>query len=315
MVGCGAYLPPRIVTNDELCKIVDTSDEWIIERTGIIQRHFAESDQKTSDLATAAAKSALDHAGLSAQDIDLIVLATTTPDYTFPATATLVQHNLGNRTALAFDVAAACSGYLVALNIVDMYLKTGQAQHAMVIGADVYSRLLDMEDRRTCVLFGDGAGAVIFKAVPATETDRGIMGVHMQSDGGYTDLLYAGGAPTEQALPKITMVGREVYKHAVTKLTDAATSILQRYQIQLEQVDWMIPHQANLRIIEGMAKKLHMPMNKVVTTVQQHSNTSAASIPLALTTAIHDGRVQPGQIILHEAIGGGLVWGAALLRS
>ena len=256
MVGCGAYLPPRVVTNEELCQIVDTSDEWIIERTGIHQRHFIDDQQKTSDLATAAAKAALDHAGLKADDIDLIVLATTTPDYVFPATATLVQHNIGNRNALAFDVAAACSGYLVALNIIDMYIKTGQARHAMVIGADTYSRLLDMNDRRTCILFGDGAGAAIFKAVPAIETDRGIMGTHMRSDGAYTDLLHAGGSRDKQQAPTITMVGPEIYKHAVIKLADAATAILDRYSITINQVDWMIPHQANLRIIEGMAKNL-----------------------------------------------------------
>jgi 3-oxoacyl-[acyl-carrier-protein] synthase-3 len=315
MIGCGGYLPDNVVTNHDLSKYVDTNHEWIVERTGIHQRHFALDHQMTSDLAVEAAKQALEMAGLTAQDIDLIVVGTTTPDMAFPSTATIVQHKLGNRKGLAFDVAAVCSGYLLALNIADLYLKTGQAKHALVIGAETLSRLLDMKDRRSCILFGDGAGAVVLKAEPAEQTDQGILGVHLKSDGAYKDILYADRHPLHpEGRPTIHLAGQEVFKHAVTKLAEAVEDILGRYQMPADQLDWMIPHQANIRIIERMAKKLHMPMDKVITTVQKHGNTSAASIPLALNDAIRSGKVKPGQYILHEAIGGGLVWGAALLK-
>jgi 3-oxoacyl-[acyl-carrier-protein] synthase-3 len=315
IAGCGAYVPARVVTNDDLAQIVDTSHEWIVERTGIHQRHFAEEGELTSDLAVKAAREALDMAGLRAADIDLIIVATTTPDLTFPSTGTIVQHKLGSHRGFAFDVAAVCSGYLLAQNIADLYLKTGQVKSALVIGAETLSRLLDMGDRRSCVLFGDGAGAIVLKAEASDQTDRGILGTHLQSDGAYRDILYMdGGIASTGTCGKIRLSGQEVFKHAVLKLAQAAEDMLTHYQLRAEQLDWLIPHQANLRIIEAIAKRLNISMDKVITTVQKHGNTSAASIPLALNDAVRSGKIKPGQYILHEAIGSGLIWGAALLK-
>ncbi len=315
IAGCGHYLPETVVSNDELSTRVETSHEWIVERTGIHQRHFAAEGELTSDMALKASTMALENAGVQATDIDLIVLATTSPDQTFPSTATTLQAKLGNTTALAFDVAAVCAGYLVALNVADSFIKLGRAKHALVVGAERLSSLLDMEDRNTCVLFGDGAGATVLRASEASDEDRGIIGVHMQSDGQYNHILRTtGGVASTRTIGQVQMEGREVFRHAVTKLADSADSTLKRYDVDPADLDWLIPHQANLRIIEGMAKKLDMSMDKVITTVQRHANTSAASIPLALSAAVQDGRVKQGDLILHEAIGGGLVWGSALLR-
>lgn len=315
--GCGAYLPEKIVTNQELAKTVDTSHEWIVERTGIHQRHVAADGEFTSDLATKAALMALEHAGLGPNDIDLIIVATASPDFTFPSTATRVQHKIGNTKGLAYDVAGVCAGFLVGLDVADSYLRIGKVKRALVIGAEKVSSLLDENDRTTCVLFGDGAGAVILEAIEAEDNpnDRGIMGVHVQSDGRFCDILYADGGPSSNGkIGKIKMSGQEVFKHAVTKLSEAAEFALTTHNIKSEEIDWFIPHQANLRIIEGMMKKLNLPPEKVIITVDRHANTSAASIPLALSEAVHSGRVKPGDLILHEAIGGGLVWGSALLR-
>lgn len=315
MIGCGAQLPSRLVTNDDLAKVVDTNHQWIVERTGIHQRYFAAEHESTSSLATGAAQQAIDMAGISAADIDLIIVGTTTPDDIFPSTATKVQHNLGNKTALAFDVSAACTGYLVALNIADAYIKYSQARHVVVIGADTYSRIVDMQDRRTCILFGDGAGAVVLKAEPTDTTDCGIVGIHLQSDGSYHDLLYATkNEYTPDNYGTIKLAGQEVFKHAVKKLASSVEDILALYKMTADQINWLIPHQANMRIIEAMAKKLNMSMDKVITTVHNHGNTGAASIPMALNDAIRQGKVKRGDYILHEAIGGGLVWGAGLIK-
>lgn len=315
IIGCGHYLPETVVTNDDLSQRVDTSHEWIVERTGIHQRQFAADHELTSDLALEASRGALAQAGLTAKDLDLIIVATATPDVTFPSTGTRLQAKLGNTTGLAFDVAAVCAGYLLALNMADNFLRLGQGKTALVVGAETLSRLLDMDDRRTCVLFGDGAGAVVLRAVPSQETDRGVMGVHLQSDGNFHDILYAdGGVSSTGTRGKVHMEGREVFRHAVTKLAASAEKTLAHYQVHPEDLDWLIPHQANLRIIEGMAKKLEMSMDKVITTVQHHANTSAASIPLALSHAVGEGKVKEGDLILHEAIGGGLVWGSGLVR-
>lgn len=314
IAGCGHYLPENIVTNEELSKRVDTSHEWIVERTGIHQRHFARPDELTSDMALAASRMALKNAQVAGEDIDIIVLATTTPDLTFPSTATRVQALLGNTKGFAFDVSAVCAGYLVALNVADNFIRLGQAKSALVIGAERLSGLLDMDDRSTCVLFGDGAGATVLKAVPSDEK-RGIIGIHMQSDGNFRDILCTTGGVASTGTPgKVHMDGKEVFRHAVTKLADSADKTLKHYQVDPEDLDWLVPHQANIRIIEGMARKLQMSMDKVVTTVHKHANTSAASIPLAMSCAVQEGRIKQGDLILHEAIGGGLVWGSALLR-
>ena len=314
IAGCGHYLPENVVTNEELSKRVDTSHEWIVERTGIHQRHFAGPHELTSDMALAAALMALKNAQVAGEDIDIIVLATTTPDLTFPSTATRVQALLGNTKGFAFDVSAVCAGYLVALNVADNFIRLGQAKSALVIGAERLSGLLDMDDRSTCVLFGDGAGATVLKAVPSDEK-RGIIGIHMQSDGNFRDILCTTGGVASTGTPgKVHMDGKEVFRHAVTKLADSADKTLKHYQVDPEDLDWLVPHQANIRIIEGMARKLQMSMDKVVTTVHKHANTSAASIPLAMSCAVQEGRIKQGDLILHEAIGGGLVWGSALLR-
>lgn len=317
IAGCGAYLPERVLTNDELARRVDTSDEWIVERTGIRQRHIAAEGELTSDLALAAARRALDAAGMTASDLDLIVLATATPDETFPATATRVQARLGMHRGMAFDVQAVCSGFVYALATADNFIRNGQARTALVIGAETFSRILDWEDRATCVLFGDGAGAVVLRAVEGegTSADRGVLSTHLHSDGRYHDLLYVDGGPSSTGTAgHLRMQGREVFRHAVVKLADVVHEALDANGLAPEAVDWLVPHQANRRIIDGTARKLGMPAERVVITVDRHANTSAASIPLALAEAVADGRIREGQLVLLEAMGGGFTWGAALVR-
>ena len=316
ITGVGGYLPQRILTNHDLAEIVDTSHEWIVERTGIHQRHFSEKDELTSHLCAKAAESALQNAGKDIQEIDLIIVATASPDLTFPSTAALTQKLLKNTNALAFDVAGVCAGFLLALQVADNFLKLGQAKAALVIGGETFSKLLDMEDRRTNVLFGDGAGAIVLERMASEKAgDRGVLGVHLQTQGQFSDILCTDGGPSSTGKSgKIRMVGQEVYRHAVVKLTDSAIDILARYNLNINDIDWFIPHQANLRIIESIAQRLNLPSEKVIVTVDKHANTSAASIPLALWTATQDGRVKPGDLILHEGIGGGLIWGSALVR-
>lgn len=317
IAGTGSYLPERILTNAELAARVDTSDEWIIERTGIRQRHIAADGELTSDLAVAAATRALAMAGMTPDDIDLIVVATATADQTFPACATVVQHKLGMRHGVAFDVAAVCSGFLYALSVADAMLVTGAANSALVIGAETFSRLLDWEDRATCVLFGDGAGAVVLRVEEGAGTgaDRGILAHRLHSDGKYNDLLYVDGGPgSTGTVGKLRMKGKEVFRHAVTNLAAVMTETLAAGGLTPDDVAWVIPHQANLRILEGTARKLHLPIERVVVTVDAHANTSAASVPLALDTAVRDGRIKPGDLLLLEAMGGGFTWGAAAVR-
>lgn len=317
IVGTGSYLPDRILSNAELARQVDTSDEWIIERTGIRQRHIAADGELTSDLAVAAASRALAMAGLTPDDIDLIVVATATADQTFPSCATVVQHKLGMRHGVAFDVAAVCSGFLYALSVADAMLVTGAANSALVIGAETFSRLLDWEDRATCVLFGDGAGAVVLRVEEGagTAADRGILAHRLHSDGKYNDLLYVDGGPgSTGTVGKLRMKGKEVFRHAVTNLAAVMTETLAAAGLVADDVAWVIPHQANLRILEGTAKKLHLPIERVVVTVDAHANTSAASVPLALDTAVRDGRIKAGDLLLLEAMGGGFTWGAAAVR-
>ncbi len=318
LLGCGAYLPERVVSNDELAQRIDTSDDWIRQRTGIRQRYIAAEGEVTSDLATKAADRALKKAGLAAADIDLIVLATTTPDETFPATATRVQANLGMGRGAAFDVQAVCAGFIYALAVADNFLKLGQAGKALVIGAETFSRLLDWEDRGTAVLFGDGAGAVVLAAEAPAHANgkaRGILSTHIHSDGRQHDCLYVDGGPSSTGtVGHVRMNGREVYRHAVTKLVEVIEEALAANSLSPADLDWLVPHQANRRIIEAMAQRFQMPLEKVVVTVDRHANTSAASVPLALTEALDDGRIKPGHLVLLEAIGGGLSWGAGLLR-
>jgi 3-oxoacyl-[acyl-carrier-protein] synthase-3 len=316
-VGCGHYLPARVVTNSELAARIDTTDEWIRTRTGIQRRHVAADGEMTSDLATAAARSALASAGLKGSDIDAIVLATATPDQTFPSSATRVQRAIGMDGGFAFDLHAVCAGFIFALANANGMIASGMAKRVMVIGAETFSRILDWEDRSTCVLFGDGAGAVILEAFEGTgeSTDRGILGTCLHSDGTLNDILYVSGGPSSTGnVGVVRMEGREVFRHAVVKLAEVADEVMEKVGVTGADVDWIVPHQANLRIIESTAKKAGVPMGKVVVTVQDHGNTSAASIPLALSIAVLDGRIQPGQLLLMEAIGGGLAWGSALLR-
>jgi len=316
--GCGSYLPEHIVTNADLTKTVDTSDEWIFARTGIKQRHFAAAGENTSDLALIAAERALLYAGVDGTDVDLIVVGTTTPDRTFPATAVKIQKNLGCKHGAAFDVQAVCSGFIYALSIVDSMIKTGQFKTALVIGADTLSRLLNWKDRTTCVLFGDGAGAVVVQAVEVgknTPIDDGILSTHIHSDGNLEELLYCDGGPsTTQTTGYITMSGKDVFRHAVTNLASVVNEALAANNLEDNDIDWLVPHQANKRIIDSTIKKLNLPKNKVILTVQNHANTSAASIPLALDFAVRDGRIKKGDLLLMEAMGGGLTWGAALAR-
>jgi 3-oxoacyl-[acyl-carrier-protein] synthase III len=315
--GCGHYLPERVVENAEFASTLDTTDEWIRSRTGIERRHFAANGERTSDLATAAARMALADAGLAARDLDAIVLATATPDRTFPSTATRVQAELGMRHGFAFDLQAVCAGFVFALAQADALIRTGQARRVMVIGAETFSRILDFTDRSTCVLFGDGAGALVLEAGEGegTSADRGVLATDLHSDGRYTDLLYVDGGPSSTGSAGVVrMAGQEVFKHAVLKLAQTGAAAIERAGLTTADIAWLVPHQANLRIMTMTAAKLGMPPERVVVTVQDHGNTSAASIPLALSVARHDGRIQPGDALLMEAIGGGLAWGAAVLR-
>jgi 3-oxoacyl-[acyl-carrier-protein] synthase-3 len=300
------------VTNDELAERVDTSDQWIVERTGIRSRYVAENGETTASLATEAARRALDHAGVNAEDIGLIVLATATPDQTFPSSATKVQAALGIDDCVAFDVHAVCTGFLYALSVADSMLRSGSAKKGLVIGAETFSRLLDWEDRTTCVLFGDGAGALV---LGAEETESGILATRLHADGRHNDLLFVDGGPsTTGTVGKLRMKGREVFRHAVVNLADVLTEVLEAAGLTSADVDWVVPHQANARILDATAKKLGLPSQKVVVTVDEHANTSAASVPLAFDTAVKDGRIQRGDIVVLEAMGGGFTWGAAALR-
>ncbi len=315
--GVGAYLPQRVVTNAELAERVDTSDEWIVERTGIRQRYLAADGEVTSDLAIAAATNALMDANIAAEQIDLIIVATTTPDRTFPATAVEVQAQLGITGGAAFDVQAVCAGFIYGLAVADNFVRLGQAKHALVIGAETFSRILDWKDRSTCVLFGDGAGAVVLTAqrLNGDGSQRGILSTHLHTDGRFRDLLEVDGGPSlNQQTGHVRMVGREVFRHAVEKLSKVVHEALEENDLTPDDVDWLVPHQANKRIIDGTVRRLNLPRDNVVTTVDHHANTSAASIPLALNEATRDGRIKQGDIVLIEAIGGGLAWGSSLIR-
>ncbi|HEY8617865.1 beta-ketoacyl-ACP synthase III [Phenylobacterium sp.] len=317
VTAVGGYLPEQVVTNDELAKIVDTSDEWIRERTGIEQRHKVRDDQPVSDLAVAAARQALERAGRTPEDVDLIVVATTTPDLTFPATAAIVQRKLGCPVGIAFDVQAVCSGFVYALSVADGFVARGRSKCALVIGADAMTRLMDWTDRGTCVLFGDGAGAVVVEPVEGegTPDDRGLIGFALRCDGTKQDLLYVdGGASTDGRIGHLRMQGNQVFRHAVVNISEAINAAAADAGVEVSSVDWFIPHQANLRILQGVAHRCGIDEDKVVTTVMRHANTSAASIPLAMNAAVEDGRIQPGHLLLLEAMGGGLTWGACVVR-
>jgi 3-oxoacyl-[acyl-carrier-protein] synthase III len=317
VLGCGSYLPQRVLTNQDLAKTVDTSDEWIVQRTGIRERHIAAPGEHTSDLALGAARAALAGAGVDAQTIDLIVLATSTPDNTFPATAVSVQAGLGLTHGAAFDLQAVCSGFVFALATVDGLLRSGAFKRALVIGAETFSRILDWNDRGTCVLFGDGAGALVLEVQPqaGTREDRGILTTHLRSDGRHKMKLYVDGGPSSTGtVGHLRMEGREVFRHAVAMITDVVEDAFKATGYQAADIDWFVPHQANKRIIDGSAHKLGIDPAKVVSTVERHGNTSAASIPLALAVAVADGRIRRGNLVLLEAMGGGFTWGAAMLR-
>jgi 3-oxoacyl-[acyl-carrier-protein] synthase-3 len=323
ILGCGSYLPDRIVTNAELAEELETSDEWIATRTGIRQRHIAADGELTSDLAVRAAEQALSAAGIPAVDVDLIVLGTTTPDDTFPATATQVQAKLGIRRGVAFDLQAVCSGFVFALAVADNFIKVGQASTALVIGAETFSRILDWSDRGTCVLFGDGAGALLLRAAgdgaerlgAGGNQEHGILSTHLHSDGRHRDILYVDGGPSAtRTVGCVRMSGKEVFRHAVSSLTAVAHEAMHANGLGIDDVDLLVPHQANIRILDGVTRKLGLPAERVVTTVDRHANTSAASIPLALDVAVQDGRLKRGDLVLMQAIGGGLTWGAALAR-
>lgn len=313
--GTGSALPERIVTNAELAERVDTSDAWIFERTGIRQRHIAAEGETTGTLAVEAARRALEAAGLTPDAIGLIIVATATPDRTFPATATTVQRALGSGGGIAFDMQAVCSGFVYALAAADALLRTGAARHALVIGAETFSRILDWEDRTTCVLFGDGAGAIVLEAVEVAEDGPGILTTSLHADGAHEDLLYVDGGPSSTGtVGKLRMQGREVFRHAVTNLAEVLGTVLDRAGMDADDVDWIVPHQANARILDATARKLGIPPERVVVTVDRHANTSAASVPLALDAAMRDGRIKPGDLVVLEAMGGGFTWGAALMR-
>ena len=315
LLGTGSALPVRAVSNAELAETVDTSDEWIVERTGIRNRHIAGDGETTASLATDAARAALDAAGLAAQDIDLIILATATPDQTFPASATIVQAALGINDCVAFDVAAVCSGFLYAVTVADSMIRSGAAQKALVIGSETFSRILDWEDRTTCVLFGDGAGAIVLGAEESADGARGILASKLHADGRHNQLLYVDGGPsTTKTVGKLRMKGQEVFRHAVVNLASVLTEVMEIAGLGTDQIDWLIPHQANARILDATARKLKLSPDRVVMTVDRHANTSAASVPLALDLAMRDGRIQPGDLLVLEAMGGGFTWGACVLR-
>ena len=317
ILGCGAYLPERVVTNEELSRRIDTSDEWIVARTGIRQRHIAAEGEKTSDLAVRASERALANAGVTPDEVDLIVLATATPDLTFPATATTVQAELGITGGTAFDLQAVCSGFIYALAVADNFVRLGQAGTALVVGAETFSRILDWNDRSTCVLFGDGAGAVVLRAAEelGTAQDRGILSTHLHSDGRHRELLYVDGGPSAtRTVGHLRMEGREVFRHAVVNLAAVVNEALIANGLTADDIDWLIPHQANQRILDSTAKRLGLPAERVVVTVERHANTSAASVPLALAEAVGDGRIKRGDLLLLEAMGGGFTWGAGLVR-
>jgi 3-oxoacyl-[acyl-carrier-protein] synthase III len=317
VIGCGSYLPANIVTNADLASRMDTSDEWIRTRTGIRQRHIAAPDEKTSDLAVEAARAAMADAGATADDIDLVICATTTPDETFPSVATMVQSRIGMTHGAAFDVQAVCSGFIYALAVADNFIKAGQARTVLVVGAETMSRLMDWNDRGTCVLFGDGAGALLLNAAEGagTAADRGVLNTRLFSDGRLHDLLYVDGGPsTSQTTGFLRMQGKEVFRHAVANIAAAIEASAEASGVAIADIDWFVPHQANQRILDGTAKRLHIDPVKVISTVAYHGNTSAASVPLALATAVAEGRIKQGQLVLLEAMGGGLTWGAGLLR-
>ncbi len=315
IISSGSYLPEKIMTNNDLAKIVDTSDEWIYQRSGIKSRHIAAKNQATSDMAVIAAQNALDAAKIKASDIDGVIVATTTPDLTFPSVAVKVQAAIGAPVGVAFDVQAVCTGFVYALSIADNFIKAGQLKRVLVIGAEKISSILDWEDRTTCVLFGDGAGAVVLEANDKNNDDVGILSTHLYADGNMVDLLYTdGGVSTTGESGHLIMQGREVFKHAVTLMSAAVNAALLENNLTADQIDWLVPHQANSRIIESTARKLDMPMERIIMTVETHGNTSAASIPLAFDKAMRDGRIKKGQLVLFEALGGGLTWGSALAR-
>ena len=316
--GSGSALPKRAVSNAEMAAMVDTTDEWIVERTGIRNRYIAGEGETTATLATEAARKALEAAGIDATDVGLIVLATATPDQTFPATATQVQHALGCNGGIAFDVAAVCSGFLYAMAVADSMLKTGMAKTALVIGAETFSRILDWDDRTTCVLFGDGAGAMVLQVQDVDAGDPmapGIIATRLHADGKHNELLYVDGGPsTTGTVGKLRMRGKEVFRHAVTNLAEVLRETLVEAGIEADEIDWVVPHQANARILDATARKLGLPAEKVIVTVDRHANTSAASVPLAYDTAVRDGRIKPGDLVMFEAMGGGFTWGASLAR-
>ncbi len=326
ILGTGSYLPERVVTNDELAERIETSHDWIVTRTGIRQRHIAADSEMTSDMAFAAAKAALEVAGVMATDVDMLLVATTTPDQTFPATATKVQGKLGMINGAAFDIQAVCSGFIYGLAVADSFIKSGQAETIVLIGAETFSRLLDWEDRGTCVLFGDGAGAIVLSVsenngdpnqfrAPGNNLGRGVLSTHIHSNGDTNDLLYVDGGPSStKTVGQVRMNGREVFRYAVNNLTNIVHETLEFNNLVVDDIDWLVPHQANKRILDSTARKLGLPQNKVIVTLDRHANTSAASIPLALDEAVRDGRVKIGDLVLLEAMGGGLTWGASLVR-
>ncbi|MGX1196202.1 beta-ketoacyl-ACP synthase III [Parvibaculum sp. MBR-TMA-1.3b-4.2] len=317
VTGTGSYLPERIMTNEDLSKVVETTDDWITERTGIRNRHIAAEGELTSDLALHAARAAIADAGIDVQEIDTIIMATTTPDNTFPATATTVQAALGLGHGAAFDIQAVCSGFVYALTIADTFIRAGQSKTVLVIGAETFSRLLDWTDRTTCVLFGDGAGAMVVQAGEGegTNADRGILTAHLHSDGRLKDKLYVDGGPSSTGtVGHVRMEGREVFRHAVVNIAEAISESLEATGLGVEDIDWFVPHQANKRILDSTAKRIGLPPEKVVMTVADHGNTSAASVPLAFDAALKDGRIKKGDLVLLEAMGGGFTWGSLLLR-
>jgi len=317
IIGCGSYLPTRVLSNDDLAKMVDTSDSWIVERTGIRRRHVASEGETTSDLALEAAKRALKHADISAAELDLVIVATTTPDETFPATATRIQARLGMTKGAAFDIQAVCTGFIYGVSVADNFIRAGEAKTVLLIGAETMSRILDWTDRGTCVLFADGAGAAVLRAAKGegTSADRGILNTKIFSDGRLHDLLYTdGGVSSTRTAGHLRMQGREVFKHAVTNIASAIEQSTHAAGLTPHDIDWFVPHQANQRILDGTARKLGIQPDRVISTIAEHGNTSAASVPLALTAAVQDGRIKRGDLVLMEAMGGGFTWGAALVR-